>query len=175
MPSARIEDLTRGARRPVRSLVKLTIDDGIAGWWEYHESYHRRGLTTAIGGITEPLGGQDTRPMERVTTIFHTLTRRGPRRAPGTTADRNAVRRVGADAADGGGWCRRHRAGAVARRSRGGDAGSAGAAVLVERLAARLPSSLRYPERPARTRVREEGMPTPMIAGSNERKNDQLE
>jgi L-alanine-DL-glutamate epimerase-like enolase superfamily enzyme len=78
MRIARIEDLHCDAGWRTWSFLKITTDDGVAGWSEYNESYGSRGLTAVIQKLAERLIGLDPRPVERITALLHAITRQAP-------------------------------------------------------------------------------------------------
>ena len=78
MRIAKIEDLHCDAGWRTWSFLKITTDDGVVGWSEYNESYGSRGLTAVIKKLAERLIGRDPRPIERLTSLMHAITRQAP-------------------------------------------------------------------------------------------------
>ena len=78
MKIARIDDLHCDAGWRDFSFLKITTDDGLVGWSEYNECYGSAGLTAVIRRLAESLIGQDPRPIQRITSTFHAITRQAP-------------------------------------------------------------------------------------------------
>jgi len=74
----RIEDLHCDAGWRTWSFLKITTDEGVAGWSEYNESYGSKGLTAVIKKLAEPLIGLDPRPVEPITAMLYAKTRQAP-------------------------------------------------------------------------------------------------
>jgi len=72
---ALIEDLHCDAGWRVFSFLKVTTDDGLAGFSEYNESYGSAGLTAVIRGLAELVVGEDARATERITAKLYAKTR----------------------------------------------------------------------------------------------------
>jgi galactonate dehydratase len=70
MKLVKIEDLHCDAGWRTFSFLKLTTDDGIAGWSEYTEADGSRGLTSVIRGLAEPLIGLDPRPVQQIASML---------------------------------------------------------------------------------------------------------
>ena len=75
MKIAKIEDLHCDAGWRVFSFLKVTTDDGLAGFSEYNESYGSAGLTAVIRGLAELVVGEDARATERITAKLYAKTR----------------------------------------------------------------------------------------------------
>jgi len=75
MKIAKIEDLHCDAGWRTFSFLKVTTDDGLAGWSEYNESYGSAGLTAVIRGLAELVVGEDARATERITAKLYAKTR----------------------------------------------------------------------------------------------------
>ncbi|WP_315836229.1 mandelate racemase/muconate lactonizing enzyme family protein [Bradyrhizobium prioriisuperbiae] len=78
MKIARVDDLHCDAGWRDFSFLKITTDDGLIGWSEYNECYGSAGLTAVIRRLAESLIGQDPRPIQRITSTFHAITRQAP-------------------------------------------------------------------------------------------------
>lgn len=78
MKITRIDDLHCDAGWRDFSFLKITTDDGLVGWSEYNECYGSAGLTAVIRRLAESLIGQDPRPIQRITSTFHAITRQAP-------------------------------------------------------------------------------------------------
>jgi L-alanine-DL-glutamate epimerase-like enolase superfamily enzyme len=71
MKIARIDDLHADAGWRTFSFLKITTDDGLAGWSEYTEADGSRGLTAVIRGMAEALIGTDPRPIQAIASTLY--------------------------------------------------------------------------------------------------------
>ncbi len=60
------------------SFLKVSTDQGLAGWSEFMESYGAQGLGEVIRRLSARLVGMDPRPVERHTAFLHGVTRAAP-------------------------------------------------------------------------------------------------
>jgi L-alanine-DL-glutamate epimerase-like enolase superfamily enzyme len=70
-----VETLRADAGWRLFSFLKITTDTGIVGWSEYNESFGSAGLSSVIDALAETLIGQDPRPIERIVSTLHVMTR----------------------------------------------------------------------------------------------------
>ncbi len=70
-----VETLRADAGWRMFSFLKIITDSGIIGWSEFNESFGSAGLAGVIDALTAPLIGQDPRPIERIISRLHVMTR----------------------------------------------------------------------------------------------------
>ncbi|MCW3475323.1 mandelate racemase/muconate lactonizing enzyme family protein [Limobrevibacterium gyesilva] len=70
-----IETLRADAGWRIFSFLKVMTDSGIVGWSEYNESFGSAGLSNVIEALAPNLIGKDPRPIERLVSTLHVLTR----------------------------------------------------------------------------------------------------
>ena len=70
-----VETLQADAGWRLFSFLKLTTDDGLAGWSEYNESFGSAGLSAVIEALAPFLIGKDPLPYERIIAALHVFTR----------------------------------------------------------------------------------------------------
>ena len=70
-----VETLRADAGWRLFSFLKVMTDSGIVGWSEYNESFGSAGLSQVIEALAPTLIGQDPRPVERLVSTLHVLTR----------------------------------------------------------------------------------------------------
>jgi len=70
-----VETLRADAGWRLFSFLKITTDSGIVGWSEYNESFGSAGLSGVIEALTPILVGKDPRPVERIISTLHVMTR----------------------------------------------------------------------------------------------------
>src|SRR5260370_38878051 len=75
MKISKIEDLHCNAGWRDFSFLKITTDDGLVGWSEYNEGHGSAGLTAVIRRMAQDLIGPDPRPIQRLMTRQHAITR----------------------------------------------------------------------------------------------------
>ena len=75
MKITKLETLHCDAGWRVNSFLKITTDEGIAGWSEFMEGYGAQGLAGVIEKLGARLVGQDPRPVEKHSTYLYAATR----------------------------------------------------------------------------------------------------
>ena len=71
MKIAKFESLHCDAGWRTFSFLKVTTDDGLAGWSEYTEADGSRGLSAVIQGMAEGLIGLDPRPVQSINSLLY--------------------------------------------------------------------------------------------------------
>ena len=71
MKIAHIDSLHCDAGWRTFSFLKITTDDGLAGWSEYTEADGSRGLSAVIQGMAEGLIGLDPRPVQAIDSLLY--------------------------------------------------------------------------------------------------------
>jgi len=75
MKIVRIETLHADGGWRIFSFLKLTTDEGLAGWSEYNEGFGVGGVTELIGKFAPLVVGQDPREVGRLSTTLRAITR----------------------------------------------------------------------------------------------------
>jgi L-alanine-DL-glutamate epimerase-like enolase superfamily enzyme len=78
MRITQVETLSCNAGWRDFSFLKVSTDQGLAGWSEFMESYGAQGLGEVIRRLSARLIGLDPRPVERHTAFLHGVTRAAP-------------------------------------------------------------------------------------------------
>ena len=111
-----VETLQADAGWRLFSFLKITTDDGIAGWSEYNESFGSAGLSAVIDALAPHLIGKDPLPYraDRLDAArVHAAVARRPQ-PPGDRGDRERAARHQGQGARRAGLCAVRRAGARA-------------------------------------------------------------
>jgi len=74
MKIVKLEDFHADGGWDTYSFLKITTDEGLAGWSEFNES-RRRGMTALIRGLGAALIGEDPRAVGRIEARLHALSR----------------------------------------------------------------------------------------------------
>jgi L-alanine-DL-glutamate epimerase-like enolase superfamily enzyme len=75
MRIVKVEDFEADGGWRTFCFLKITTDEGLAGWSEYKENYWSPGLTHVIRKVAESVIGEDPRAVGRVSAKLHAMTR----------------------------------------------------------------------------------------------------
>ncbi|MBV9784710.1 MAG: mandelate racemase/muconate lactonizing enzyme family protein [Acidisphaera sp.] len=75
MKIAQVETLRCDAGWRTFSFLKITTDDGLAGWSEYNEDFGSTGLSAVIQALAPLVIGRDAQAFERITSHLQVMTR----------------------------------------------------------------------------------------------------